>query len=94
MNKDNRNVDAAMYIAKSEDDKVWVFEANKTSFFMSLVHHPGLRIVRVPEEEVFTEISRVGYTVQGRFWAHPMGPFYWAVPPVEEQTADNTNIEG
>lgn len=94
MNKDFRNVKAAKYIAKSEGGKVWIFEDDKTPFFLALVHHSGLRIVRVPEEEVFTEISRVGYTVQGRFWAHPMGPFYWAVPPVEEQTTDNTNNEG
>lgn len=95
MNKDGRNMIGARYVAKNEDGKVWVFENHKTSFLMALTHHSGLRIVRVPEEEVFTEISRVGYTVQGRFWSPPMSPFYWVVPPVEEQTADNnTNNEG
>ncbi len=95
MNKDNRNMIWARYVAKNEDGSVWVVEDSMHSFFMAMISHSGLRIVRVPENEIITEIPRVGYTVQGRFWAPPMAPFYWAVPTAEEQPADNnTNIEG
>ena len=82
----------ARYIAKSEDGSMWVVEDFEHSFFMALITNSSLRIVRVPENEIVTEIPRVGYTVRGRFWAPPMGPFYWAVPPTEEQPA-NPNTE-
>lgn len=90
----NKNMIWARYVAKNEDGSVWVVEDSMQSFFMTMISHSGLRIVRVPENEIITEIPRVGYTVQGRFWAPSMTPFYWAVPPVEEQTTDNTNNEG
>ncbi len=84
----------ARYIAKNEDGSMWVVEDLEHSFFMALISNASLRIVRVPEGEVITEIPRVGYTVRGRFWAPPMGPFYWAVPPAEAQlTAPNTEQE-
>lgn len=82
----------AKYIAKSEDGSVWVVGDFQHEFFIALISNSSLRIVRVPENEIVTEIPRLGYAVQGRFWVPPAGPFYWAVPPAEEQPA-NPNTE-
>lgn len=93
MNKIENN-SRARYIAKNEDGSIWLVGDSERVFFMALISNASLRIVRVPESEVITEIPRVGYTVRGRFWAPPMGPFYWAVPPAEEQPATpNTEQE-
>jgi hypothetical protein len=84
----------ARYIAKNEDGSMWVVGDFQHEFFIALISNSSLRIVRVPENEIVTEIPRVGYTVRGRFWTPPMGPFYWAVPPAEAQlTAPNTEQE-
>lgn len=84
----------AKYIAKSEDGSVWVVGDFQHEFLIALISNSSLRIVRVPENEIVTEIPRLGYTVQGRFWVPPAGPFYWVVPPAEAQlTAPNTEQE-
>ena len=82
----------AKYIAKSEDGSVWVVGDFQHEFFIALISNSSLRIVRVPENEIVTEIPGVGYAVRGRFWVPPAGPFYWVVPPAEEQPA-NPNTE-
>lgn len=89
----NKHSTLGKYVAQSEDGSLWVVSGDPRDFARGIIHS-GMRmkVLQVPEEEIVSEIPRVGGNIHGRFWSPSYMPFYWVVPPAEEHPT-NPNDE-
>lgn len=88
----NKDVVLGKYVAQSEDGSLWVVSDRAMDFALGIIRScKKMRLICVPKEEIVSEIPRVGGNIQGRFWSPSFMPFYWVVPPAEEQPTNPNN---
>lgn len=88
----NKHSTLGKYVAQSEDGSLWVVSDDSLEFAMGIIRSGmKMKVLQVPEDEIVSEIPRVGGNIRGRFWSPSYMPFYWVVPPAEEQPTNPNN---
>lgn len=88
----NKHTTLGKYVAQSEDGSLWVVSGDPRDFAMGIIRSGmKMKVLQVPEEEIVSGIPRVGGNIRGRFWSPSCMPFYWVVPPAEEQPTNPNN---
>ena len=88
----NKHTTLGKYVAQSEDGSLWVVSGDPRDFAMGIIRSGmKMKVLLVPEEEIVSEIPRVGGNIHGRFWSPSYMPFYWVVPPAEGQPTNPNN---